>query len=86
MLVWLAVIALILLMMLATVLHIGKARWEEAGRISGSVRKAFWGEVDPEPGGVRDIRVSKGQAWDKKQQCWIDQGKLSDDYVRDLVT
>ncbi len=94
MLVWLAVIALIfllyafgvLLMMLATVLHVGKERWEEAGRISGSVRKAFMGEVDPEPGGVRDIRVTRGRVWDRKKRRYLRQGKLTDDYVRGLVS
>lgn len=49
----------VLLMMLAAVLHIGKDNWDEANEISGSPKKAFLSEVDPELGGRRGIRVSK---------------------------
>ncbi len=93
MLFWLGIIGLVLVfialcfwvVVLATVLHVGKERWDEANKISGSPMKAILGEVETDPGGVRDIRVSKGLAWDKKQRRWIRQGELSNEYIQDLI-
>ncbi len=90
---WLGIAGLALVMIafgywvvvLATVLHVGKERWDEANEISGPPMKAFMGEVETTPGGVRDIRVSKGLVWDKKKDRWVRQGKLSDEYIQDLI-
>jgi len=72
--------------MLFTVIHIGRDRWKEAGALSGSAKNVLQGEVETDRDGLRDPRVSKGKVWDKATQHWRRQGKLSDEYVRNMVS
>ena len=72
--------------MLFTVIHIGYDRWKEAGRLSGSPDQVLKGEVETDRDGLRDPRVSKGKVWDKATQHWRRQGKLSDEYVKNMVS
>lgn len=69
----------------ATVLRIGKDRWTEAGQLSGSTKQVFRGEVETDRDGLRDSRVAKGKVWNKATKHWERQGKLSDEYVKNLV-
>lgn len=71
--------------LLVTVIHIGRDRWKEAGVLSGSAIQVFQGEVETDRGGQRDPRVSKGKVWDQATRHWRRQGKLSDDYVKNMV-
>jgi len=71
---------------LFTVLHIGRDRWKEAGALSGSTRQVLRGEVETDRDGLRDPRVSKGKVWNKATEHWQRQGKLSDEYVKNMVS
>lgn len=72
--------------MLFTVVHIGRDRWQEAGKLSGSASKVLKGEVETDRDGLRDPRVTKGKVWDKATMHWRSQGKLSDEYVKNMVS
>lgn len=72
--------------LLFTVLHIGKERWREAGKLTGSFKGALQGEVEADRNGLRDPRVAKGKVWDKATKNWRRQGKLSDEYVKSAVS
>ncbi len=72
--------------MLFTVIHIGRDRWKEAGFLSGSASQVLQGEVETDRDGLRDPRVSKGKVWDKATERWRRQGKLSDEYVKNMVS
>ena len=71
--------------LLFTLLHIGRDRWKEAAKLSGSVGAVLKGEVETNRGGLRDPRVSKGKVWDKATGHWRRQGSLSDEYVKNMV-
>jgi hypothetical protein len=72
--------------MLLTVIHIGRDRWKETGNLSGSAGQVLLGEVKTDRDGLRDPRVSKGKVWDNATQHWRRQGKLSDEYVKNMVS
>ena len=86
MLVLLLVAQCFLVALLVTVLRIGRHRWDEARNLSGSFKSVLLGEVKTNRDGQRDIRVSKGMVWDKARQRRRCQGKLSDEYIRSLVS
>ena len=71
--------------MLATVFHIGRDRWREAADLSGSAPKVLKGEVETDRDGLRDPRVTKGKVFDKATKHWRSQGKLSDEYIKNMV-
>lgn len=81
----LVVAASVTLGLLVTVVHIGRDRWKEAASLSGSTSTVLKGEVETDRDGLRDPRVSKGKVWDKATQHWRSQGKLSDEYVKNMV-
>ena len=70
----------------ATVVHIGRDRWREAGSLSGSLRKVLKGEVETDRNGLRDPRVTKGKVWDEATKHWRSQGKLADEYIKSMVS
>lgn len=76
----------VLIGVLFTVIHIGRDRWREAGALSGSARQVLQGEVLTDRDGQRDPRVSKGKVWDKATKHWRRQGKLSDEYIKNMVS
>jgi len=71
--------------LIVTIIRIGKDRWREAASLSGSATTVFKGEVKTDRDGLRDPRVSKGKVWNKATERWQQQGKLSDEYVRNMV-
>ena len=81
-----AIFAALAVGLTTTMVYIGRDRWREAGSLSGSLRKVLRGEVKTDRNGLRDPRVTKGKVWDETTQCWRSQGKLADEYIKNMVS
>ena len=73
------------LAILLTVIRIGSDRWREASSLSGPLSKVLTGEVEGDRDGLRDPRVAKGKVWKKATSKWGAQGKLSDEYIKNMA-
>lgn len=62
----------------------GVARHKQVRALQGGLEKALKGEVETDRGGLRDPRVAKGIVFDRREQRFLKQGKLSDEYVAAL--
>ena len=81
-----AIFAALFVGLTATMVHIGRDRWREAGALSGSLGKVLQGEVETDRNGLRDPRVAKGKVWDEATKHWRSQGQLTDEYVKKMVS
>jgi hypothetical protein len=82
----LIVLAGALLAFLLAVFRIGPNRWQEASRLSGGGSKALYGEVEADRNGIRDPRIVKGKVFKWATKTWEPQGKLSDEYLKNMVS
>jgi hypothetical protein len=67
------------------VFRIGPNRWSEASELSGSMSTVLRGEVTADRDGIRDPRVVKGKVFKRATSSWKPQGKLSDEYLKNMV-
>lgn len=81
----LAAVLGVLVAFFVSVFKIGQDRWREAAELTGSTKAALAGEVETDRDGLRDPRVAKGKVWNKVTQKWQSQGKLSDEYLKNMV-
>ena len=75
----------VILGLVVTIVRIGSDRWKEAAQLSGTAHKVLVGEVETDRDGLRDPRVAKGKVWKKATKSWSPQGKLADEYIKNLV-
>jgi hypothetical protein len=54
-------------------------------RVKGSFSRIFFGTVPTFHDGVRDDKVSAGIALDRSANRWVEQGRLSDEALEDVL-
>jgi len=54
-------------------------------RVRSSFMNVFLGKVPTTHDGVRDDKVSAGLAWDKRRKKWVEQGRLSNEALDDVL-
>lgn len=81
----LVVLFLIVAGLTVTVLRIGHGQWREARELSGSLSAVIKGEVEADRDGLPDPRIVKGKIWNIATKSWTPQGKLSDEFVKNMV-
>jgi hypothetical protein len=69
-----------------SVIKVGSSRWDEASSLSGSMATVLAGEVEGDRDGLRDPRIAKGKVWKKATSTWVPQGKLADEYIKNMAS
>ncbi len=85
-----AVVFLILgsfiLAVILSVIKVGSSKWDEAASLSGSMAAVLAGEVEGDRDGLRDPRIAKGKVWKKATATWAPQGKLAEEYIKNMAS
>lgn len=80
------VVAGIVLAVLIVVFRAKPHEHTEASRLTGGFSSAVLGEVVTDRDGLKDPRVEKGMIWNRRKGEFIAQGKISDEYLKSLVS
>lgn len=83
--IFLIVISGLILAFAYAVYRVDSGRWKEASKLSGSASIVLAGSVKADRNGLSDPRVVKGKVFEKALSKWQPQGKLSDEYLKNMV-